>query len=88
MAVPSIKPIANQVIIMDEIGKMECFSSRFMAASQQALDSPNMVVGTITFGGTDYIELVKKREDIEIIEVTPLNRDELPEIVLKKVLRD
>ena len=71
---------------MDEIGKMECFSPRFIAASRQALDSPNIVLGTITFGGTDYIEQVKKRDDIEIIEVTPSNRDELPEIVLKKVL--
>jgi nucleoside-triphosphatase len=85
IAVPAISPEAGRVIILDEIGKMECFSSTFIAAALQALDSPNIVIGTITFGGSDFILEVKQRSDIEIIEVTPENRDHLPEIIAKKV---
>lgn len=82
IAIPSIAPIENHIIILDEIGKMECFSQFFIEASRKALDSPNIVLGTITLGGTDYIAEVKKRNDIEIIEVTPENRDQLPEQLL------
>jgi nucleoside-triphosphatase len=73
------------VIILDEIGKMECFSEVFRKAAITALDSPSIVVGTITFGGDDFILGIKKRPDIEISEVTPENRDTLPALILQRV---
>ncbi|MGB3082831.1 MAG: nucleoside-triphosphatase [Candidatus Omnitrophota bacterium] len=85
LAVPSIAPREKNIIILDEIGKMECFSEVFKKAAASALDAANIVIGTITFGGSDFILEVKKREDIEITEVTPENRNELPHIILKKV---
>jgi nucleoside-triphosphatase len=85
IAVPSIAPREGNVIILDEIGKMECFSDVFRKAALEALTFPNIVVGTITFGGDDFILGIKEREDIEIHEVTPKNRDALPDIIMKKV---
>jgi len=85
IAVPSIAPRERDVIILDEIGKMECFSDVFRKAALEALDSPNIVVGTITFGGDDFILGIKEREDIEVHEVTTENRDVLPDIIMKKV---
>lgn len=85
IAIPSITPIENQIIVLDEIGKMECFSEKFVQATEKALNSPNIVIGTITFGGTDFILQVKEHPDIEIIEVTQKNREVLPEVVLRKV---
>lgn len=85
IAVPSIAPVDRNIIILDEIGKMECFSERFKQAAVKALDSPNAVIGTVTFGGNQFILNVKKRADLEIIEVTPDNRDGLPAIILQKV---
>ena len=38
IAVPSIKPRENVVVILDEIGKMECFSKLFMKAVAEALN--------------------------------------------------
>ena len=86
IAVPSIAPVNRNVIILDEIGKMECFSGVFKQAATKALDSPNIVVGTITFGGDDFIMGIKERDDIEIHEVTPDNRDSLPDLILRKIL--
>lgn len=86
IAVPAIAPDAKSVIILDEIGKMECFSEKFVAAAKQALDSLNIVIGTITLGGTDFILEVKQRMDIEILEVTLLNRDLLPKIIVEKAI--
>ncbi len=85
IAVPSIKPVMNSIIVVDEIGKMECFSEIFKEAALNALDSSNIVVGTITFGGDDFILGIKKRGDLEIIEVTPDNRDILPEAITERI---
>lgn len=85
IAVQAIMPKKNHVIIIDEIGKMECFSDNFMEAAKAALDAPNIVVGTITLGGTDFILEVKQRSDVEIVEVTLDNRELLPEILAKRV---
>ena len=85
IAVPSITPVGNNVIILDEIGKMECFSEVFKQAATNALNSSNIVIGTITFGGNDFILGIKERKDIEIHEVTPDNRDALPGLILKKI---
>lgn len=85
IAVPSIAPVDSNIIILDEIGKMECFSEIFKQAALSALDSDNIVIGTITFGGDDFIQGIKAREDIEIHEVTPENRDALPGDILKKL---
>jgi len=85
IAVPSITPVKNNIIILDEIGKMECFSRAFKQAAANALDSPNIVIGTITFGGDDFIREVKKRKDVEINEVTMDNRNSLPDLILRKI---
>lgn len=85
IAVPSIAPAAGHIIILDEIGKMECFSEIFKQAAVNALDSPNIVVGTITLGGDDFIRGIKNRADIEIHEVTQDSRDSLPDLILKKI---
>lgn len=85
IAVPSIRPAGRNIIILDEIGRMECFSGLFQLAAVTALDSPNIVVGTITLGGDDFIAGIKSRDDMEIIEVTPDNRDALPAMLLETI---
>jgi hypothetical protein len=42
-------------------------------------------VGTITFGGDDFIRGIKERNDMEIHEVLPENRDSLPGTILQKL---
>jgi nucleoside-triphosphatase len=87
IAVPSITPRNRHIIILDEIGKMECFSDVFKQAALTALDSPNIVVGTIALGSDDFITRIKSRGDIEIHEVTQENRDSLPDLILERVAR-
>ncbi len=86
IVVPAITPVNDNIIILDEIGKMECFSQSFRQAAINALDSPNIVIGTIAFGGDDFILEIKKRKDIEMNEVTLDNRNSLPDLILKKIL--
>ncbi len=86
IAVPSITPVENNIIILDEIGKMECFSLAFKQAAINAIDASNIVIGTITLGGDDFIREIKKRKDMEICEVTLDNRDLLPDLIRIKIL--
>jgi nucleoside-triphosphatase len=85
IAVPSISPVGNNIIILDEIGKMECFSLIFKQATTNAINASNIVIGTITFGGDDFIRKIKERKDMEISEVTMDNRNLLPDIILRKI---
>ena len=85
LAVPSIEPRQDTIIMLDEIGKMECFSRIFRETALRALDSSNIVVGTITLGGDDFIRKIKDREDLEITDVTVENRDGLPQTILERI---
>ncbi|MBI3354182.1 MAG: NTPase [Nitrospirae bacterium] len=65
------------VIIIDEIGRMEAISQRFKDAVLAALNSPKIVVATIQHEGNGYIFQIKNREDVKLIEVTEENRGKL-----------
>jgi nucleoside-triphosphatase THEP1 len=76
LAVAAINPAqGDEVIVIDEIGKMECFSLKFREALTAVLDSPNWVVGTIAHKGDVFIQSIKRRDDVDVITVTPQNRD-------------
>jgi nucleoside-triphosphatase len=85
LAVPAIRPSGNpdSIIIIDEIGKMECYSKPFVEALYCALDSDNQVLGVIKKKGGALVKEIKLREDVELIEVTLENRDELPNQIVR-----
>jgi nucleoside-triphosphatase len=73
---------AVKVYLVDEIGRMECLSARFVAAVRELLDSPRLLVGTIAARGGGFIEEAKRRRDVEVWMVTRENREALPAKVL------
>lgn len=78
IGIPAITPKdVGEVIVLDEIGKMECVSEAFKAAAWRALDAPNLLLGTIARKGVGFIARVKRRPDVTLVEVTPRNRDHL-----------
>ncbi len=70
------------VYLLDEIGKMECLSSKFVLAVRALLDSDKPVVATIARRGGGLIEEVKRRPDAELWELTRVNRDAIPQKVV------
>jgi nucleoside-triphosphatase len=86
IAVPALTPQSpEELIVVDEIGKMECCSEIFKEAIEAALDASNLLLGTIPKGGTPFIRMLKTREDVKIIEVTRKNRHQMVEIVLEEL---
>lgn len=72
-------------LVMDEIGKMEFYTPGFKDTVVKALDSPRPLLGTILSKQHAFCDQVKARKDVEVIEVTYRNRDDLPEYVMKKI---
>ena len=73
------------LVMIDEIGKMECLSQRFKTAVRTVLDSEKTVIATIAQKGTGFIEEVRVREDARLFEMTRENRESLIEEVLRYV---
>ena len=76
---------ANSLIIIDEIGKMECFSKLFTDLVMELLSSNKLVVATVALKGTGLIAQVKSRQDIELIEITTDNRNYLLPSILSRI---
>lgn len=74
------------LIIVDEIGKMECLSKIFIDLMMELLYSDKLLVATVALNGTGLIAHVKRRPDIELIEVTKGNRSHLPSYLVHHVL--
>lgn len=67
----------SRLIIIDEIGKMECFSSTFKGLLQRILDSSVPLVATVSLRGEGIIAEVKKRGDVRLLSISAKNRDTL-----------
>ena len=77
--------VRADVIVIDEIGKMECLSEAFEGCVGEILTSHKMLVGTVAQRGGGLIEEIKGREDIAIFELTPKNREVLVQRIRAKL---
>jgi nucleoside-triphosphatase len=63
-----------ELIVIDEIGKIELFSNCFRNLVCDALNADKQVIATIALKGNDFIREIKQRLDIHLLEVTHANR--------------
>jgi nucleoside-triphosphatase len=75
----------NSPVIIDEIGKMECYSPLFRDMVAGLLESDRLFIATIAKKGTPFIESIKERKDVRLFEITRENRDLLREPVLETI---
>lgn len=67
------------VVVIDEIGKMESESDAFIAAVKHAMDSRKNIIMTMHKKSRNpLLQNIRKRDDVRIIEVTPVNKNILP----------
>ena len=75
----------RKLVIIDEIGKMECFSARFRKVVLELLDSERWVIATIALKGGGIIEEIKRRQDMRLFEINFGNRESLVTEILKEI---
>ena len=73
------------LIIIDEIGKMECLSRKFKEIIKSILDSEKIVVATIALKAGGFIGDLRNREDVKLFEMTKDNRNFLLLEILDEV---
>lgn len=71
------------VVVIDEIGKMELFSPSFRDAVRDALMSGKKVLGTIMLKPHPWADEIKRSPEVELITVTRTNHQQ----VLNSILR-
>ena len=74
-----------ELIVIDEIGKMELFSNRFQNLVRNALNSDKQVLASIPLKGNEFIREIKQRSDIHLVAVTYGNRNRLPEAIVERL---
>lgn len=75
----------GNLVIIDEIGKMECMSEKFVTLINTLLESDNTVLlASVALRGVGLISQIKKRNDVTIYEITLKNRD----LILQKIMQD
>jgi nucleoside-triphosphatase len=67
----------SPLIIIDEIGKMECLSPQFVSLVRSILASDRDLIATVAMKGSGFIDEIKQRYDSRLFELTIKNRDSL-----------
>ena len=70
------------VYLVDEIGIIAPWSTKFVSTMNALLDSSRTVVAIIRTSGGGYVRQVKDRTDVEIWEVTQGNREQILDKIL------
>lgn len=70
---------SRQVVIVDEIGKMELFCESFKEAVSDAVEAKNPVLAAVMSGTHPWVDDLKAKPGVELWRVTVANRDALAE---------
>lgn len=73
----------NPIVIIDEIGKMELFSSPFQSAVLKAVSSSKIVLAAAMSDDHPWLLALKSLPQVTVWEVTKVNRTRLVEQVLR-----
>lgn len=72
------------VIVIDEVGKMEVESEGFITAVKEALDADKPLLLTLHKKSRNpLLQDIRRRDDVRILEVTQVNRNLLPYKIVK-----
>ena len=72
----------GDLIVVDEIGRMELFSANFREAVWQIITSGKKVLGTIMFKANPWADRIKRQPQVNVVEVTRANRHQVLEELL------
>ncbi|MCJ1675875.1 hypothetical protein MTF65_00565 [Streptomyces sp. APSN-46.1] len=92
LALPSLRPAAGgeatgRLVLIDELGRMELTCTAFRDAVITLFAADVDVVATVHAHRDPFTDALKRRADIEVVHLTPANRDGMPEELAARVTR-
>ena len=73
----------SDVIVIDEIGKMELFSPYFREAVQKAIGSGKKILGTLMLSRHPFTDEIRQHPNAKIVHVSRANHDQVLEDVVR-----
>ena len=70
--------VREDLVVVDEIGKMELFSSDFKATVLRLIEGEKRVLGTIMLNSHPWADAIKRKPQVNLVEVT---RDNHPRVL-------
>jgi nucleoside-triphosphatase len=67
----------SDIVVIDEIGKMEIFSNKFKAAVLEIIGSGKKVMGAVVFKSYPRDDAVKRQLQVKLITVTRNNHPQV-----------
>jgi len=61
------------LVVVDEIGKMELFSANFREAVLRIIDSGKRVLGTIMLNSNPWADTIKLKPQVKVVAITQAN---------------
>ncbi|WP_411551919.1 nucleoside-triphosphatase [Paenibacillus lautus] len=77
---------SKKIIVIDEMGFMQMLSASFQSMVQEIISDRRIVLGTIPVESHPEIDAIKYRKEVGIISLNEINRDVMPELLLKDIL--
>jgi len=79
VGVPALEQAAQEcdLVVVDEIGKMELFSPRFRETVQGIINSGKRLLGTIMLSPNPYADAIKHQPQVNVITVTRANHQQV-----------
>ncbi len=74
------------VVVVDEIGKMECLSPAFVEAARRALSGEVAVLGTVARAGGGFIAEAKRMAGVEVIELSWESRERATDEIARRIV--
>jgi len=71
------------LVIIDEIGKMELFSASFREAVSQMIGSGKRILGTIMLNPHPWADVIKRQPQVNLITVTRTNHRQVLEELMR-----
>ena len=84
ISLPELKR-GSDVVVIDELGRMELASAAFVDAVADLFDSAVPVAATVQAKTQPFTDTLKSRDDIELIRLTTANRDTIPEEIARRL---
>lgn len=75
----------DKILIIDEIGPMQCLSSIFKKKITELFNRPTVVLGTVFYQNFEWIDDIKKSDKVELIELNLENRDCIASEIVDKL---
>ncbi len=70
------------LVVIDEIGKMELFSANFRRAISQMIDGGKRILGTIMLNPNPWADAIKRQPQVNLVTVTRTNYQDVLEGLL------